>query len=346
MGYTDDVFNSYGKIPTNSDFWKQSVDKFVTSDGITAGFGRVIAEQLFKPLKTPFTPFYSRFAGAPISAGYGWTERALKATHMKHFNPKATASDALSYVESKGIEKTFTQNVEGWNPVSVPSELVSPEMFVKRNGVGELNSQIVDNNIMSYQRSIESEIQKKAISLTKNKMEVDISTDGIVASMGAIMDKASEMLSDDYHYNELSADENTDLITRSDKIYCFVNQKYLNAYRNAKAALPSPNELVNNVEIVPMVNALAKPITTAEFTGGPDTGKTWTTADKPVAVDEPAPIAYLVANDKIVYRPVVGSYKINQNLNGAGDFVNSHLIYKGCIAVRPWENAVRVNLKA
>ena len=103
---------------------------------------------------------------------------------------------------------------------------------------------------------------------------------------------------------------------------------------------------MDNVEIVPMVNALAKPITTAEFNAGGDTSVTWDADDKPVAVDAPAPIAYLVASDKIVYRPVEGSYKVNMNTNGAGDFVKSHLIYKGAIAVRPWENAVRVNLKA
>ena len=346
MAYVDTIFNTSGKIPTDSNFWNQSVDKFVTSDGITSGFGRVIGEQMFKPLKSAYTPFYSRFAGAPISAGMGWTERALKSTKMKKFKPKATAEDALGFVDSTGIEKTFTQNVAGWSPVVVPSELVSMEMFVNRNGIGSLNSMLVDNNVLTYQRAIESEIQKKAISLTKNAMEVDIATDGIVASMGAIMDKASEMMSDDYHYNELTDAENTDLITRSDKIYCFINQKYLNAYRNAKANLPSPSELVDNVEIVPMVNALAKPITTAEFTAGGDTGVTWDENDKPVAVDAPAPIAYLVASDKIVYRPVEGSYKVNMNTNGAGDFVKSHLIYKGAIAVRPWENAVRVNLKA
>ena len=346
MAYVDTIFNTSGKIPTDSNFWNQSVDKFVTSDGITSGFGRVIGEQMFKPLKSAYTPFYSRFAGAPISAGMGWTERALKSTKMKRFKPKATAEDALGFVDSTGIEKTFTQNVAGWSPISVPSELVSMEMFVNRNGIGSLNSMLVDNNVLTYQRAIESEIQKKAISLTKNAMEVDIATDGIVASMGAIMDKASEMMSDDYHYNELTDAENTDLITRSDKIYCFINQKYLNAYRNAKANLPSPSELVDNVEIVPMVNALAKPITTAEFTAGGDTGVTWDADDKPVAVDAPAPIAYLVASDKIVYRPVEGSYKVNMNTNGAGDFTNTHLIYKGAIAVRPWENAVRVNLKA
>lgn len=348
MAYVDTIFNTSGKIPTDSNFWDQSIDSFVSSDGITTGFGKVIGEQMFKPLKTPFTPFYQRFAGAPISAGVGWTERALKATTMRAFKPKATADDALSFYDSNGIEKTFTTNVAGWSPCTVPSDFVSPEMFVSRNGVGQLNSLIVDSNIMTYQRAIESEIEKKAISCTKASMDVDIATDGIVSVMGDIMDRASEMLSDDYHYNELTDDENKGITTRSDKVYLFMNQKYLNAYKNAKANLPSPSELVSNVEVVPMVNALPAPITTAEWTAGRgadgETTKAWDS--KPVAIDADAPIAYMVANDKIVYRPVAGSYKVNMQQNGAGDFVNTHLIYKGAIAVRPWENAVRVNLKA
>ena len=346
MAFTDTVFNTSGKIPTESDFWSQSLDNFVTSDGITSGFKRVIGEQVFKPLKDVRMPFYQRFAGAPISAGSGWTERALKYSALDHWNPKATAEDDLKFYDSNGIEKTFEINVRGTKSVSVPSLLESPEMFVNRSGVGTLNSMLVDNVIQIYQRGIESEIQKKAISLTKAEMEVDIVTDGIISVMGNIMDKASEMMSDDNHYNELTADENANLITRSDKVYLFINQQYWNAYRNAKANLPNPSELVNNVEVVPMVNALAKPITTDEFTAGPRTGVTWTTADKPVAVDKPAPIAFLCGSDKVVYRPVEGSYKVNLKENGKGDFVNEHLIYKGAIAVRPWENSIRINLQA
>lgn len=346
MAFVDTIFNTSGKIPTESKFWSQSVDKFVTADGITTGFKKVIGEQVFRPLKDVRMPFYQRFAGAPISAGAGWTERALKYSAIDHWNPKSTAEDDLKFYDSTGIEKTFEINVRGTKSVSVPSLLESPEEFVSRNGAGKLNAMLVDNVIQIYQRAIESEIQKKAISLTKAEMEVDVATDGIIKVMGDIMDKASEMLSDDYHYNELTNDENTDLITRSDKVYLFINQAYWNAYRNAKASLPSPSELISNVEVVPMVNALAKPITTAEFTAGPRTGVTWDTASKPVAVDKVAPIAFLCASDKVVYRPVEGSYKVNLSENGKGDFVNEHLIYKGAIAVRPWENSIRINLKA
>lgn len=344
MAYTDTNFNEYGKIPTDSNFWNQSIDNFVSDSGFTSGFRKVLGEQVFKATKAIRTPFYSRFAGKPIDAGVGWTERALYDSGVKAWNPKATAQDALGYYDSTGIEKSFTVNVAMWKPVSVPSDLASLDDFLARNSIGELNSRIVDTVTRAYQSAIESEIQKKAISLTKNSMDVDASN--IVKAFGQIMDKATEMMSDDYHYNELTDAENKNLITRSDKIYMFVNQKYLNAYRNAKANLPSPSELVSNVEIIPMLNDLPKPITSTEFNAGPRDGVTWDSADKPVACDAVAPIAYLVGDGKIEYRPVRGSYKINEQFNGAGDFTNVHLIARGSIAVRPWENAVRVNLTA
>lgn len=345
MAYIDDVFNTSGKIPTNSNFWEQSIDNFVAGDTITSGFAQVIGEQVFRPLMSPRMPFYNKFAGRVLSSGYGWTESALYKKDVKKFKPKATAQDAFGFYDSKGIQKTFTVNVEGWSPNTIPSELASIEAFLKSNSVGTLNSQLVDLVNISYQNAIESEIEKKAINLTKNKMEVNVATDGIIEVMGQIMDKASEMMSDDYHYNELTEEENKGLITRSDKIFLFMNQKYINEYQNKKANLFNPSELVANVEIVPMVNQLPKPLTTAEFNADSgEQGVKWNSNVKPVALDEPAPIGYLVGSGKIEYRPLVGSYKVNMGKNPAGDFDNVHLIYKGAVAVRPWENAIRINL--
>lgn len=345
MAYIDDVFNTYGKIPTNSDFWKMDIDNFVAGDTITTGFAQVIGEQVFKPLMSPRMPFYNKFAGRTLTSGYGWTESALYKKEVKKFNPKATSQDAFGFYDSKGVQKTFTVNVEGWSPNSLPSELASIEAFLKSNSVGTLNSQLVDLVNIAYQNAIESEIEKKAINLTKNKMNVNVATDGIIEVMGQIMDKASEMMSDDFHYNELSEEENQNLITRSDKIYLFLNQKYINAYKNAKANLFNPEQLVSNVEVVPMVNELPTPLTTAEWNAGVS-AQGWVDADKPVAIDDPAPIGYLVGSGKIEYRPLIGSYKVNMGKNPAGDFDNIHLIYKGAVAVRPWENAIRINLTA
>lgn len=347
MAYIDNMFNTSGKIPTNSNFWNQSIENFTAGDTITKGFSQVIGEQVFKPLKSPRMPFYNKFAGRVLSSGMGWTESALYKKNAFHFKPKATAEDALKFYDSEGVQKSFTVNVEGWLPNTVPSELASIEAFLNSNSVGELNSQLVDLITIGYQNTIESEIEAKAINLTKNEMVVDIATDGIVSVMGDIMDKASEMMSDDFHYNELTDNENANLITRSDKLYLFIEQKYLNMYQNAKANIYNPSELINNVEIVPMINQLPTPITTAQWNADSGTsGHKWNTSDKPVAIDKAKPIAYMVGAGKIEYRPLIGSYKVNQDFNGAGDFTNMHLIYKGAVAVRPWENAIRINLKA
>lgn len=96
-----------------------------------------------------------------------------------------------------------------------------------------------------------------------------------------------------------------------------------------------------------MINQLPKPLTTAEWTADSKTnGQKWVDADKPVAIDKAKPIAYMVGSGKIEYRPLMGSYKVNMQKNGAGDFDNIHLIYKGSVCVRPWENAIRINAKA
>ena len=97
--FIDGVFNTSGKIPTNSNFWDAGIDEFVTSDGITSGFSRVIGEQVFRPVKSPQIKFYERFAGKPINSGRGWTERAIAKTVAKKYKPKATANDDLSFYE-------------------------------------------------------------------------------------------------------------------------------------------------------------------------------------------------------------------------------------------------------
>ena len=337
MTYIDTIFNTSGKIPTDSNFFEGPVEDFVREDGITPGFGKVIAEQVFKPLKSPSTPFYQRFAGRVLPTGTAWTERALKTTNMRKFNPRAPAEDALKFYDSEGIEKTFRINVSGWCPVSIPSDLVSPEMMLNGRSVGELNSMLVDNIMNAYQQAVESEIEKQAVSMTKNATQFAFTADSIVDDMQGIMDIATQMMGNDVNYNELTDEENKDLITSSDGIYLFMDAKLLNMYSAQKAKLPSPDYLTQNVEIVPMFNALPTPPTTAESAG-------WT--DKPVAVDQPAPVAYMCAKDKIEYRPYAGSYKVNLQTNGSGDFTNEHLIAMGAVVSRVWSNSIRINKTA
>lgn len=344
MAYMDNEFNTRGKIPTESNFWDEAGD-FVTSTGITPEFSRVIGEQVFKPVSSPSTPMYSRFASRPIRSGMGWTERALyRGTPIHFLGTKATAEDALKFYDSYGVEKTFTKNVNGSMPVSMPSEIESAEMMLDYGSIGELNSLIVDKCKIAYDQSIETDIQKKAISMTKSETTVD--TSDVVGMFNTIADLATDFMGDDVHYNDLGNDDqgnaiNDYIYTHADKVLCFVDAKYWNAYRNAKASLPSPSELVENCEIIPMYNQLPTPITTAEFEAGPRSGVTWD--NKPVAIDKAKPIAFMCSDKRIEYRPYVGSYKFLTDTNIAGDFTSAFLHWSGCVAVKPWENAIRIN---
>lgn len=341
MAYIDTVFNTSGKIATDNEFWDGPIDEFVSSEGITPGFGRVIAEQVFKPLNAPSTPFYNRITGQPLNVGQGWTERAIKKKGVKHFNPKATAQDSLGFYESSGIEKTFVNNISGWIPNSIPSDLETAEMMLENYSVGQLNSLLVDIVIDAYQQAMESNIQKYAVSMTKNKVNIDFDDD-IIEAFGKLMDLATTFMGDEVQYNELTPEENAGIYTHSNTVQVYLPKTLMNKYRNAKASLPSPGELVSNVEFIELVNDMATPITTAEWNAGRGESETIAWDSKPVAIDEAKPYVFMTASDKFVYRPYKGTYKMGTHKNIAGDFDNVHLIWRGALAVKPWANAVRI----
>lgn len=340
MAYIDKTFNTSGKLATDSDFWDGPVSDFVTSDGITDGFGRVIAEQVFKPLNAPTTPFYNRIVGAPLNLGQGWTERALNKRGVKHFQPKATAQDTLGFYDSSGIQKTYELNVAGWVPASMPSDLATAEMMMENYSIGQLNDRIVDTVIDAYQQAMESNIEKYVVSSIKNKMNIDF-TDPI-DGFGKLMDIAVNFLGDEIHYNELTDDENAGIYTHSTDVIVYLPKKLMNAYRNAKATLPSPNELVSNVQFVELVNDIATPITTAEWDAGRGEGSVIAWDNKPVAIDEDKPDIVMTSGSKFVYRPYRGTYRTGIQRNVAGDFENIHLLWKGAIANHPWDNGLRI----
>lgn len=331
-------FNTSGKIPTMANFWKQSVDAFVTGNGLTPKFQRVIAEQSFKPLGEPDTPFYNHFAGRPLNAGAGWTERALEYQPAKHFNPKAGATEELSFYENSGIEKTFVIDYEGWRPTSIPSDMYNIEEFVEARGVDELSSQIVDAQTKGYQMDVESALEKKAISCCASEVEVDI-TD-MTALYNTIRDTSADMMGDTVHYNELTTAENADIITHANEVLAFMPLKLWNQLRSSRASLPSPSELVDNVTVIPTLNPLPTPITTAEWSTSPSTGITW--ADKPAGIDKAKPEVYLVDARKIEYRPVIRSYNTGMVPVHSGNRFNFHMTWRGACGVRPWYNHVRI----
>lgn len=342
MAYNDDYFNTSGRIPTMANFWKQTTDAFATSQGLTPKFMRVIAEQSFAPLGEPDTPFYNRFAGRPLNEGAGWTERALNLQPTKHFNPKAGANEELAYYENSGIEKTYEIDYEGWRPTTVPTDMYSIEEFIEARGVQELNSRILDAQTKGYQLDMESAIQKKAISCTKAEVTVD--TSDMTKLYEAIRDTSADMMSDETHYNDLTADENKNILTHANEVLAFMPLKLWNQLRSSRASLPSPSELVDNVTVITTRNTLATPLTTAEWTAGNklDDSNTITWTDKPSAIDKKAPTVWLVDPRKIEYRPVIRSYNTGITPIHSGNRYNCHMTWRGAIGVRPWYNAVRI----
>lgn len=341
MVFTDVQFNTSGKIPTNANFWKQSVDQFVTSTGFTSKFSKVIAEQYFLSLQSPKTPWYNNFTGRPLNTGAGFTERIMEQKVGDHFNPKATASDALSFYDNTGIEKTFEIDVQGWRHDSLPSDLMTMEEFVDGGDISRLNDMIYQIQAIGYQMDMDSMIAKKAVSCSTGKVEVDGITD-MTKLYEAIRDTATDMMCRGVTgFNELTEDENANIDISAERVLAFMPIKLWNQLRSSRASLPSPDELIDNVTVIPVYDtALPTPLTTAQWGVKPSTNVTW--VDKPANIDGATPVVFLADPRKFEYRPVRGTYKVNLNMNGAGDFTNAHMVYRGCCAVKPWYNACSI----
>ena len=90
------LFNSNGKIPTWSDFFKgEGSDIFTSKNGIVDGYKTVLGEQIIHTRLPYRTPIYSLGISAPLLEGDGWTERLINPTTTYKLNPKATAQDDL-----------------------------------------------------------------------------------------------------------------------------------------------------------------------------------------------------------------------------------------------------------
>lgn len=339
------IFNTSGKIPTDSKFWAQDDNTWMTELGITQYFSKVLGEQVYSPLKKPQIAFYSDAVGRPLVAGAGWRERVLKKTIAKHFKPKADASDDLAFYDNGGYEWEFGVNVAGWRPVTIPSDFETLMESIKAGEVGEVNSMLVENVINDYQRDQESDIQLKAISTTKNHVEVN--PNDYVGMVKKINEVIREMKGTTVHYNDVTTYKSTgetindNIYTNSEVVRVYIYAGTLDKIRESLAGYPSPDKIFIDAEVRPLVDPLPAAITTDEWEAG-QSEQGWDENIQPVAIDTAAPIAFVCSAKRFEYRPVTGSYKINLSKNGAGDFINEHLIWKGAFAVRPWENAVRI----
>lgn len=346
MNY-DELFNTSGKIPTDSDFWFKEVD-FGGENGITPFFSKVIGEQVYKPLKRPYLRMYEEFAGAPITAGTGWQERIVKKTIAKHFKPKADAADDLKFYDNGGYEFNYKVNFAGWIPVTLPSELATLEDVLKPESVGTFNGQLVDNVVMAYQRAMESAIGKKLVSTAGNKKTLTYGNAKELIQQ--INDIVVEMKGTKVHYNDLGLDPggteyyNDNIYTNSDRVLIFIDAKQYNWLMSELAALPSPERIpIEGAKVIPLVDGLPTPLTAAEFTAG-QSAQGWDPSESPAALGEAQPDILICSADRCVYRPLAGSYRVNLAKNNAGDFVNQHLLWKGGIAIRSSENCLRCYL--
>lgn len=339
MDYNSD-FNFSGKIATTSGFWKQPTNNFVSGDALTTGFRKVIGEQFFAPIRTPNTVFYTNFAEKSFVTGTGFTERVLMRSKTKAFTGKATSEDALGFEDTKGIERTFEINISGWRKMTVPSDMYSAEMMTTPEGIANFNSYLYDNQIAGYQRDMESIFAMFAVSTINHEKTIAID-DKPTSFFDEVGGLATDMLGDKTSYVELNSAEAQDVYTGADKILAFIDAKIYNKIRSRLSYLPDAEKIVENVEFVPVVDGLPKPLTTPQFNAG--TGViSWNI--KPIAIDKDQPQMIICDKRKFGYRPYRDSYKIKEVENAAGDFTNFHLLYRGALFARPWYNAVRVKL--
>jgi len=332
----DDEFTKALKT-MNPNFWSTHATELVDAVGITPAFSKMLTEEMMVPTKDFDVAFYNTFRGEALNSGYGWVERMLAIPGSKRYNPKATAQDAFGYNESEGFQAIYETHYQGWVPLSVPSNLALGELVSNPAKIGDFASYILKNGKTSVQMDINAMIGKKLVSTIEHTEPIDTADFDVVRKK--IRDLASDFRTNQGLY--VNADVDPDkFLTASKKVAVIMEEKTYNDMVSDLAVLPSPDKIVSNAEII-TIPEMPTAITTAEITTGV-TANGWTIAGAPEFLDGGKPFAIVTSMDRIAYRPYQGESKINSNTNGAGDYTNFHILYKGCIGVRPWENCVAI----
>ena len=372
MAFNDTMWGTTGKIPADSDVFAGGYDAsdVISGDGFVRDYSKILGEQVFKLTDPSEHPFTYKLTGAPIRAGAGWVERMVKrlkqgtvsagsakAGVMKRGGASGniksiTADDDLRYYDTEGKEFAYkSENVGGWIPVSLPSNLDIYEMFSQEGGFGELNSIMVDNVKQGYDNALESEIQKHAINLCPTVQNVG--SIGGKELFTTIRDYVSKMHSDDYAFNQYSISGSTfatadptfndDYEHKAKDVVIFMNRIKYNHMMDGFSSLYSPDYIKEiGADIVLMDNSMVTPYATKsamQTDGFTSYGNLSPDTDMPM-LGKSAPDVLIMDKKFCEYRPVIDSYKINLSKNNAGDFVNEHLHYVGGCNVRPWASAV------
>lgn len=328
-------FNSNGKIAADSDFFKNFSDAYTGVGGIVDGFKTVLGEQIIHTRQPWRTPIYSLAIGAPLKQGNAWTERVLNKTDTYAFNPKATASDALQFYDSEGVEKVFSINYAGRKSVSAASDLALQELVMSGNA-GKINDYIVDGMQKDVQGELEAMAGLNLVSNIQHEInDADMSTADKIRDL--INDVAIAMKTDGVKYSRLARDTEY-----ADEVVVLMDAKEARKLSNSEAVVFDSSKLNVEARVVPVFGGLPKPITTAQFNAGRGTSAPYDSGSQPVAIDEAKPDMIIMDAKYFEIRPYINEWKMTTDYNGAGDFRNYHCIYKGAMGFKPWKNAVRV----
>lgn len=375
MAFNDSEWGTIGKIPPTEDFFAGNLDMsdIVGATGFTMGYAKLLGEQVFKITEPSEHPFTANLTGRPIRAGAGWSERLVKRLGAGSQTPGSAkagvlkrggatgdvkdidADDDLRYYDSEGKEFFYqSENLKGWIPVSLPSNLDIYEMFTEPSQMGMLNGMLVDNVKQGYDNALESEIQKHAINLCPTVENVGTVTGKEL--FVKIRDYVTKFKSDDYAFNQYAISGGT-LATadptfndayehKAKDVVIFMDSLTYNAMMDSFSSLYSPDYIKEiDAPIIKMNNAMVTPYASATAMsndGFTDYGNLVPATDMPM-LGESAPKVMIMDKRFCEYRPVIDSYRINISKNGAGDFTNEHMHFVGGLNVKPWANAVALN---
>lgn len=328
-------FNSNGKIAADSDFFKNFADAYTGPNGIVDGFKTVLGEQIIHTRQPWRIPIYSLAIGAPLKQGNAWTERILNKTDTYRYDGKATANDALQFYDSSGVEKVFTINYAGRKSVSAASDLVLKELVMNGNA-GQINDYLVDGMQKDVQGELEAMAGVNLVSSIQHEINnADMSTAEKVRKL--ISDIAIAMKTDATQYSRLG--RSTEY---AEDVVVLIDAAEAAALSMSEAFVYDASKLNVNARIIPMYGGLPTPLTTAQFNAGPRSGTAYDTGSAPVAMDEAKPDMVIMDAKYFEIRPYQQEWKMTTDYNGAGDFRNYHVLYKGAMGFKPWKNAVRI----
>ena len=337
---SDLIWTTGGIKATTPGFWEANKTSFVTANGITTGFDKLLGQMNLIPMQEFNTPFLNAFNGREMPWGSAWGERVLPRLKSKAFNPMATAEDAFGPVPTEGLQEIYTMSVAGYLKLTIPSSYEVAEMCNDGSMIQNFANEIRNTEVISYRADLNSIIAQKLISTTSSEETVDMSDYSAVRKL--IRAVSASMHTNKGKYTELTEAQKGNYQSFTNDVLCFIPETLANDMTSEEAGLPSPDRLVNSANVVVIPDdAMPTPITTAEYTAN-KTAQGWGETP-PVAVDKDKPEIFMCAANRAEYRPYYNTYTVNANMNGAADCTNFHLIYKGSLGIRGWTNAVRIN---